>query len=65
MISLKADRPSREKEVQTINDIGKKNKVRLSFDLDKELHKRLKLIAMEKEVSLQDLVISILKKENM
>ncbi|OJV12541.1 MAG: hypothetical protein BGO27_03355 [Alphaproteobacteria bacterium 33-17] len=65
MISLKAGRPSREKEVQTINDIGKKNKVRLSFDLDKELHKRLKLIAMEKEVSLQDLVISILKKENM
>lgn len=64
MVSLKAGRPSKEKEPQTINDIGKKNKVRLAFDVDKDLHKTLKLAALEKEISLQDLVISILKKEN-
>lgn len=39
-----------------------KDKKNISFELDGELHKKLKILAIEKGVTLKDLIIAILEK---
>jgi len=51
-ITKKMGRPRREEAV-----------TRLTVDLPKPIHKKLKMLAMEEEISLRQLVIDILMKE--
>lgn len=60
---LRAGRPSYGKESSHLSDLGDKEKtVRVNFDLEKEKHKKLKILAAEEERSITDILRELIDK---
>lgn len=56
-MSLMAGRPSRSKKPATLADMSDKSeKVRVNFDIDRELHKKLKMYALEQGKSIREVL---------
>lgn len=62
MQGLKAGRPSKDKAALNIDDVTE-NKVRLSLDISKELHKAIRLRALKDDIKIKDLIKNVLQKE--
>ncbi len=60
-IGLKAGRPSERQPAISLNDL-KSDTVRLNVDIDKDLHKKLKLHAVERECSVAEVVRELLRR---
>jgi len=58
-IGLKAGRPSGQQQALSLSDL-KPETVRLNVDIDKDLHKKLKLHAVERGCSVADVVRELL-----
>lgn len=59
-LGLKAGRPSAQHKAASLSDL-KPESVRLNVDIDKALHKKLKLHAVEQDRSVADVVRDILQ----
>ena len=59
-IGLKAGRPSEQAQAVSLSDL-KPETVRLNVDIDKELHKKLKLHAVERGCTVAEVVRELLQ----
>lgn len=59
-VGLKAGRPSEQRQPVSLSDL-KPDTVRLNVDIDKELHKKLKLHAAQRGCSVAEVVRELLQ----